>query len=313
MSQQHGRGQDHGSGVSGTSALDVQTNVSASGLEHGVLGTQVNTGDETGASNETGSNVGQNGSVQVGGDENVKLLGPRNGLHGGVVDNHVAVLDLGVVGRNLLTGVSEQTIGELHNVGLVDGGDLVSVVLESKVKGESGNSLGLSLGDDLDGLNDTGDGGVLQTGVLSLGVLSDQSHVNALKSGLDTGNVLDENQRGEDIELSSQGNVERLVAVLLNGGVEDTLDGDLVSVNGSNGLLVTVEMVLADTGDVDNLPVNGDGDGLEDGLDSVSNLVTDTITGDEGHGVLGSVLLRLEHGSGVGSEGSLGESRGGLC
>lgn len=312
MSQKHGGRQNHGGGVSSTSALDVKTNVSATGLENGVLGTQVDTGDETGASNETGTNVGKNGTVKVRGDEDVKLLGPRNGLHGGVVDNHVAVLDLGVLSGDLLTGVSEKTIGKLHNVGLVDGGDLLSVVLESKVKGESSNSLGLSLGDDLDGLNNTGDRRVLQTGVLTLSVLSDKSHVDALESGLDTGDVLDENERGEDIELSSQGNVERGVAVLLNGGVEDTLDGDLVSVDGSNGLLVTVEVVLANTGDVDNLPVDGDGDGLEDGLDGVSNLVTNTITGDEGDGVLGSVLLGLENGSSVSSEGSLGESRGGL-
>lgn len=313
MSQKHGGRQNHGSGVSSTSALDVKTDVSATGLENGMLGTNVDTGDETGATNKTGTDVGKNGTVKVRGDEDVELLGPRDSLHRGVVDNHVTVLDLGVVSRNLLTGVSEETIGELHNVGLVDGGNLVSVVLESKVKGESGNSLGLSLGDDLDGLNDTGDGGVLETGVLTLSVLSDQSHVNTLVSGLDTGDVLDEDEGSEDIKLSSKGDVERLVAVLLNGSVEDTLDGNLVSVDGSNGLLVTVEMVLADTGDVDNLPVNRDRDGLEDGLHGVSNLVTDTITGDEGNSVLGSVLLGLEHGSSIGGESSLGEGRGGLC
>lgn len=277
MAQQHGRRQDHGSGVGLVAALDVETNVSAARLKHSVLTSNVDTGDETRATDKTGTNVGQNGTVQVGGDENVKLLGPRDGLHGGVVDNHVAVLNVGVVLADLLDGGSEQTVGELHNVGLVDGSDTLSVVLESKVVGKAGNALRLVLGDDLEGLNDTRDRLVFKTRVLTLGVFSNQNHVNSVESGLDSGNVLDQNQGGVDVEFTTEGDVEGSVAGLFNGGVEDTLETNLGALEGVDGLVDALGGV-ADTGDLDLLPVDGDVLGLEDALDRVGDFGTNTVT-----------------------------------
>jgi hypothetical protein len=79
-----------------------------------------------------------------------------------------------------------------HNGGLVDGGNLSSTVLLSVVEGVSGHSLRSLVSDELDGLNNTIDDLdesarssqpprpdiahlVLNTGVLSLGVFSDQN------------------------------------------------------------------------------------------------------------------------------------------
>lgn len=277
VTQKHRGRKNHGGGVGLVAALNVKTNVSATGLKDSVLTANVDTGNETGATNKGSTNVTQNGTVKVGGDENVKLLWPRDSLHRSVVDNHVGVFNLGVFLTNLLDGGTEKTISQLHDVGLVDGGDLLTVVLQGKVVGETGDTLRLVLGDNLKRLNNTRNRLVLQTRVLTLGVLTDKSHVNTVNAGLDTGDVLDKNQGGVDVELTTKSDVERSMARLLNGGVKDTLQTNLVALERVDGLGDALAAVT-NTGNLDLLPVNGNVLSLEDGLDRVSDFSTNTVT-----------------------------------
>jgi len=113
-------------------ALDVKTNVSAAGLEHGNFTAHVAAGDDTGATDETGTDVGENTAVKVGRDHDVELLRAGYTLHAGVVHNHVVGDDTGVVLSDTLDGVAEETVGKLHDVGLVDDGDLLAVVGEGE-------------------------------------------------------------------------------------------------------------------------------------------------------------------------------------
>jgi hypothetical protein len=311
MSEQHAAGQEHSSRVSLVLALDVKTDVTAAGLEDGDLTAHAATRDDTGTTNKGSANVGQDTAVKVRHDHNVELLGARDSLHGGVIDNHVADLEGRVLLSDLVEGAAEKTIGKLHDVGLVDASNLGSAVGESEREGELGDTLRLGAGDDLEGLNDTLDALVLKTRVLTLGVLSDDAQVDVLVAGLVTGDVLDQADAGVDVELLSHGDVEALVAGSADGGVEDTLETELVALERSDRL---TEGILSsagalETGDLDLLPLNGDVVGLEDGLDRLGNLGTDTITGDEGDGVLAAVLGRLED---VGLDGGEGSGELGL-
>jgi hypothetical protein len=49
---------------------------------------------------------------------------------------------------------------------------------------------------------------VLETRVLSLSILTDNAEVNVLMPCLVTGNILDQNDRSEDIEFLTESNVE---------------------------------------------------------------------------------------------------------
>lgn len=270
VSQEHAGGEDESGRVGLVLALDVETDVSASGLEDGDITTHVASGNDTGTTDETSSNVGENTSVQVGHDHDVELLGSGDTLHRGVVDNHVVGLDGGEFLTDLLDGVAEKTVGQLHDVGLVNAGDLLAVVGESKSVGELGNALRLCAGDDLERLDDAIDRLVLETRVLSLGVLTDDAEVDVLVAGLVAGNVLDQDNRSVDVELLTKGDVERLVTGALDGGVEDTLETELVALERGNGLseqLLGVLVASLDTGDIDLLPLDGDVVGLEDLLD----------------------------------------------
>lgn len=307
VSQKHAATENHGSGVSLVLALDIETDVTAAGLEDGNLTTHVAAGDDTRATDQGGANVGQDATVQVGHDHDVKLLGAGDGLHGGVVDNHVVDLEGGVLLGGLVEGAAEQTVGQLHDVGLVDAGDLLAAVGEGKGEGELGDALRLGAGDDLEGLDDAGDALVLEARVLALGVLTDDAQVDVLVAGLVAGDVLDQGDAGVDIQLLAHGHVEALVAGAADGRVQDALEAELVALERGHALaegLLGSQGALLDTGHLDLLPLDGHVVGLEDGFDGLGNLSTDTVSGNQGDGVLAAKLGRLEDVGLDGGEGS---------
>lgn len=233
VTQEHGAGQDQGTGVGLVLALDIEADVTAARLEDGNVTAHVATGDDTGSTNESSAHVGQNTTVKVRHDQHVELLRTGHSLHGSVVHNHVVHLQGGVVLSDLVECAAEETIGQLHDVSLVDTGNLLAVVGKGEAESELGDTLGLGAGDDLEGLDNTLDGLVLETGVLSLGVLTDDAEVDILVASLITGDVLNQGDGGVDVELLTQGDVEGLVARALDGGVKDTLQTELVALERS--------------------------------------------------------------------------------
>lgn len=284
--------------------------MSATGLKHGDVAPHVAAGDDTGAANQGGADVGQNATVQVGHDHDVELLGLGDSLHAGIIHNHVVNLDGGVVGSNGLDGPAEETVGQLHDVGLVDASDLLAVVGQGEGEGELGDALRLEAGDDLEGLDDARNALVLQAAVFTLGVLSDNDQIYVLVARVVTRDVLDQADGGVDVELLAHGDVKTLVAGSADGGVEDALQAKLVPLEGGDGLAEdlfgTARGAAVDTRSIDLLPVNGYVVGLEDGLDALGHLSTDAVAGDEGDGVLAAELGGLEDVAFDGGEGSGG-------
>lgn len=283
VAEEHGTREEESGRVGLVLALDVETDVTAAGLENSNVTTHVGTRDNTGSTDKSSADVGQDTTVQVRHNHHIELLRARNSLHGGVVDNHVVDFESRVVLADLLDGVAEETVGQLHDVGLVDASDLLAVVGQSEAESELGDALRLGTGDDLERLDDAADGLVLETGVLALRVLTDDAEIDVVVAGLVARDVLDQDDRGVDIEFLTEGDVEGLVAGALDGGVKDTLETELVALQGSDGLLEELLGVLVsahDTSNIDLLPLNGNIVGLEDRLDRVGDLSTNTITWD---------------------------------
>jgi hypothetical protein len=281
VAQKHGAGKDHGARVSLVLALDIKADVTATGLKDSDVTTHVATGDETRSTNEGSTHVRQDTSVQVRHDHHVKLLGAGNSLHRGVVHDHVVHLQGGVVLGDLVECAAEETVGQLHDVSLVDTGNLLAVVGKSEAESELGDALGLGTGDDLQRLDDTLNGLVLETGVLSFGVLTNDAEVDILVASLVTGDVLDQRDGGVDVQLLTEGDVEGLVARSLDRSMEDTLQAELVALERCEGLpeeLLRVLVAGVDTANIDLLPLDGHVIGLEDGLDRFSDLGTNSVT-----------------------------------
>lgn len=237
VAQQHGAGQDQSAGVGLVLALDVETDVTATGLENSNVTTHVAARNDTGTTNKSGTNVGEDTTVQVRHDHDVELLRARDSLHGGVVHNHVVHLQGGVVLSDLVESAAEKTIGKLHDVGLVDASDFLAVVGESEAESELGDTLRLGTGDDLERLDDALHRLVLKAGVLTFGVLTDDAEVDILVTGVVSGDVLDQRDRRVDIQFLTESDVERLVTGALDRGVQDTLQTKLVALEGGQRFL----------------------------------------------------------------------------
>jgi len=299
MTQEHGTAEEKSGGVGLVLALDIETDVTAAGLKDGDVAAHVAARNNTGTTDKGSGDVGQDTTVQVGHDHDVELLRAADALHGSVVNDHVVALQLGVVLGQAVEGAAEETVGQLHDVGLVDAGDLLTVVRQGEAEGELGNAFRLGTGDNLERLDDAGHALVLQAAVLALGVLTDDAEIDVLMAGLEAGDVLDEADGGVDVELLAHGNVEALVAGAADGGVQDALEAELVAPERGDGV---VEGVLSAAGGlagiqtrhIDLLPCDGHVVGLEDGLDALGNLGANAVARDEGDGVLAAIFGGLE-------------------
>ena len=164
MPQHHGRRENHGCGVGAVGTHDVLRDVTAAGLEESVfLGkgeafsvpareessrktypANVATRDDTGTTDKGGTDVRDDGTVQVRHDHDIELARARDKLHGTrkmgeriefsqqsgivrVINDHVVELDSSglVLFRDTAEGVQEQAITKLHDVGLVYASDFL--------------------------------------------------------------------------------------------------------------------------------------------------------------------------------------------
>jgi hypothetical protein len=149
MLEHLGGAEEHGSGVGNVLAHALVKRVLRSRLENGDLSRVGGSGDKSGTADQSGGQVVNDVTVQVGHDHDVKLLRVGDQLHGGVVHNHLLKLNSGVELCNLLAGAHEETVAQLHDVGLVNAGHLLAAVAGGVVEGELGNAAGLFASNDL--------------------------------------------------------------------------------------------------------------------------------------------------------------------
>ena len=204
--QHHQGAEQEGGGVSQGLASDVGGGA-VDGLEDGALVTDVAGGREAETADQTGAHVREDVTVQVGHDEDLVVVGKRVGDHlqAGVVEQLVVELDAGEVLGDIAGGVEEETVGHLHDGGLVDDADLLAADLLGVLEGESQDTLAGLPGDQLDALDDTVDDDVLDARVFTLGVLANQDGVNVVVCGLVAGDGPAWPQVGEEVEGSPKG------------------------------------------------------------------------------------------------------------
>ena len=158
-------------------------------LENSELASEGGSGGDTWPSDKPGGDGVDDGPIEVGHDHDVELLGGLGELHARVIDDHLLVLDGGVLLADLPAALEEEPVGKLHDVGLVHNGHLLSSGEEGVLEGVLGESDGSVSGDNLETLEDAWVDLVLDSGVLSLEVISDDDEVAVLVSGVETRHV----------------------------------------------------------------------------------------------------------------------------
>lgn len=218
--QHHDGREQQGGRVGKTLASDVGSGT-VDGLEDGALVTNVTGGSETKTTDQTGAHVGQNVTVQVGHDKDLVVVGSGVGddLQARVVQQLGVELDIGEVLGDVAGSVEEQTVGHLHDGGLVYDANLLLVDRLRVLEGEAKDALGSLLGDKLDALHNTIHHDVLNTRVFTLSILTNQHGVDVVVGGLVTGDRTAGTDVGEQVEGTTQSEVQGDVA-LANGGLK---------------------------------------------------------------------------------------------
>jgi hypothetical protein len=207
------------------------------------------------AAHQPTNHVRHNRTIQIGHVHHVKLPGVRHQLHATIVDDHVVVLNVRVLFGNLARHVQEQTVRQLHDVGLVDGGHLLATMRFGILEGEACNTLGILGGHDFHALHHSLDTLMLQHGVLALRVLAHNHDIDVVVTGGHTGVRLAVQHVDEQVEFVAQSYVSGDDANLLGLGLNVTLDGHTVTLDGRDGVLQVI-VALAGRVDVDLFKVN---------------------------------------------------------
>lgn len=172
--QHHNRAQQESSGVSKTLAGDIRSGT-VNSLEDGALVSNVSGGGKTETTNETSAHIGENVTVKVGHDQDFVVVWSRVGDHlqAGVVKKFGIKFDVGKFLSNVASSVQEKTVGHLHDGGLVDDADLLLARRLGMLESEAQDTLGSFASDELNALHNTVNNNVLNSGVFTLGVLTD--------------------------------------------------------------------------------------------------------------------------------------------
>lgn len=277
--QHHNTRQKKSSRVGESLASDIGSGT-VDGLEDGALVTNVSGRSKTKTTNQTGAKIGENVTVKVGHDENLVVVRKRVGDHleAGVVEELGVKLNLGILGGHLAGSVEEETVGHLHDGGLVHNAHLFLASSNGVLESEAENALGGLLGDQLDGLDNAVNNDVLDARVFALGVLTNEDSVDIVVGGLVAGDRLAGTQVGEEVECTAESQVEGDVT-LANGSLsviriihkldviirteeraysERALECDVVCGDALDGLVGDDSLaILESRGDVDRFPLDG--------------------------------------------------------
>lgn len=238
------------------------------------------------------------------------------------IQEDIVKLNVGEVLGDLLTDIQEETISQfpgykvniqrtwfkrscyLHNVGLVDSSDTITADGFSVSESITSNTLRSFSGDQLDGLNNTIDNLihvrwysirslikltsylVLNTGIFTFSVFTNEDSINILVRGLVTFDGATRTNVGIQVEGTTEGQVERNVT-LTNGSSKRTLESNGTLTDTGNSFIRDGSLTVLDNGGNINLfPFNRSLCGGKDFLDRTRNLGTNTITRDEGDKVI---------------------------
>ena len=151
-------------------------------FEDGALVAEVRARHQSQPADKCRAQVGDDVAVKIFQQQDVVLVGIHHQLHAGVVHDVLAVGDLGILLGDVTRAADEQPVRQLHDVGFVDGVDLLAMDPPRVFEGEARDARGSLLGDDLQALHHARHHFVLDAGVQALGVLANHDQVHARDS-----------------------------------------------------------------------------------------------------------------------------------
>jgi hypothetical protein len=257
--------------------------VTVNRLEHRHVVAQIGAGDDTDAADQARTEIRHQVTVEVLHHHDVELVRVHDQLHAGVVDDQLLVLDLGVLLGHGAAAFEEHAVRALHDVRLVNGGDLPALLADGELEREARDARRRRGGRYLDALDDTGNHPVLEPGVLAFGVLAHDHHVDAGETARAPGKVPHRSEIGVEVEHLAQGHARALERV--PRPYEPALQRDAVPPDRLDRLLGERRAVMPHRFGARRrlLPLDRHAGGREDADDGVGHLRADPVPGDERH------------------------------
>lgn len=226
---QHHDGREQEGGRVGLALASDIGGGTVDGLEDGGGISDVAGRCEAESTDEAGAEIRENITVEIRHDHDPIRVrcGVLDHAETDSVEEILVVLDVRELLRYDSARLQEHAIRHLHNGRLVHRGYMRAAAGLGVLEGVAGYTFRGLVGDELDGLDDARLHLVLDTRVLSLGVLADQNAVDVLVGGLEALNGLARADVGVEAECPSQCQVERDVS-LANGRSERSLQCDRV-------------------------------------------------------------------------------------
>src|SRR6266702_1041346 len=168
---------NHSGGIGDIFACDIRRRA-MNGLKYRTAIAEIRAWNKAEASHESGAQVGNDVAVKVFHHQHVVLIRIHDQLHAGVVYNVLAVGNLRIFLRYIARATEKKTIRQLHDIGFVDGVNLLALILASVFKSKAGDAIGSLLGDDLQTLHNARNNFVFKSGIKSLRILPDDDEIN---------------------------------------------------------------------------------------------------------------------------------------
>lgn len=207
--QHHNTAEQESGGVSKSLAGDIRSRTVDS-FEDRALVSNVSGGGKTETTDETSAHIGQNVTVKVGHDKDLVVVWGRVGDHlqAGVVKKLGIEFNVGEFLSNVTGSVQEETVGHLHDGSLVNDANLLLARRLSMLESKAQDTLRSFPSDKLNTLDNTVNNNVLNSGVFTLRVLTDQHSVDIVIWGLVSSNRAAWSQVGEEVESTAESQVQ---------------------------------------------------------------------------------------------------------
>ncbi len=263
------------------------------GLEDGHHFSDVGSGNNAEAAHQPRSQVRDDVAVEIFQQKHIELLRIHDQLHAGVVHDLLILFDVGIVAGDAAETIEEKTVGQFHDIGLVNGRDFTSAFPTGVLEGKAGDAQRGPLGDDLEGFDHAGDDDVFQSGVQVLSVFSHHDQVHLAEARGHAGKRADGTEVGEQVQFLSQPDVDALKA-FGNGRRQRPLQRHAIFFDGfeqSKRKRIAELVEGLHPGDV-FIPFDSDPGGFDDLDDGCRAFRPDPIAGNECH----AMSFPLRHG-----------------
>src|SRR6185369_5300380 len=176
----------------------------------------------------------------------------------------------------------EEAIGKLHDIGFVDGMNLLAADATSILEGPLGDAGGSLLGGGRETLDDAGNNLVLDAGVESLGVLTDHDEIDTGIASRNVGKIADRAEVGEELKALAKLDVDAGESSA-DWRSHRTFESDTRALDGFMQGLRNVFLVLlvGFRAGFELLPLELDASGFEHANGSLADLRANSVARDE--------------------------------